>query len=166
MEKTTNTKLVLTDEEMEEAEKYLQDPGQIQLTKEIIEQNSALQECNNSRALEKFDTYLLQAIEEGLLVLGEPIKNSIFLTLEIEFCIKKVDIPKKINDFSAIIHKIIGLGAFRLESLFITQLITKLKIDIHTPNNEYNLSKWLVKEISFTDYIHMVRKEYMQSENK
>jgi hypothetical protein len=161
MEKTTIDKLVLTDEELEETEQYFQD---LKVEKEINTQK-LVQHDKTLMLLEKFDNYLLQSIEEGLLVLGEPIKNTIFLTLEFEFNIKKPEIPKKIGDFSIIFRKIIGLGANRVESLFITQLITKLGIDVHDSTHEANLIKWLVNEISFTDYIFILRKEYIGSKN-
>jgi hypothetical protein len=163
MEITSTAKLVLTDEEMEETEEYFQDPL---VKKELKDKKTTLDDSKSSIADEKFDTYLLQAIEEGLLVLGEPIKNAIFLTLEFEFSIKKIDLPKKVNEFSAIMHKVIGLGAARVESLFITQIISKLGVDVQAPNHEHNLAKWLANEISFPDYVLILRRAYVESEIK
>jgi hypothetical protein len=162
MENVTTHKLCLTDAEMEEAEKYFQGPTCTQPTKKTNEL-LLIQKSNIKTAIieEKFDKYLLQSIEEGLIALGEPVKNTVFQYLEFEFDIKKTEIPKKIKEFSGIIHRIIGLGATRVEALFIKQLTGKLETDIQITIPGWTFSKEDDNEMCFADYIHKLRKEYL-----
>ena len=67
---------------------------------------------------EEFDGILLEAIDETLLSLGEPVKNTVYFHLSQNFQIEKCEIPKKINEFSDFIHKIFGAGASRVEIKF------------------------------------------------
>ncbi|MGA2682245.1 MAG: hypothetical protein ABSF44_10665 [Candidatus Bathyarchaeia archaeon] len=109
---------------------------------------------------EQFDEVLVQAIDEVFTSLGEPVKNAFYQHLEEDFNISKNEIPKKIAEFSDIIHKIFGLGASRLERNFIRELNSKVQSNVEFPEYEGSLSKWIIREVSFEEYIQKARESY------
>ncbi len=109
---------------------------------------------------EQFDDFLIQAIDEALASLGEPVKNTVYQHLEVDFNIPKNEIPEKIGEFSSIMHKIFGLGACRFERKFMKNLNSKVQADIDWPECEGSLSKWIVSEVSFEKYVIKIRKSY------
>jgi len=119
----------------------------------------AEQNVRSSRE-EQFNEFLIQAVDEAITSLGEPVKNTIYQHLKDDFDISKDDIPIKIVEFSEIIHKIFGLGASRLEIKFMKNLCTRIQADTKWPEHEC-LSKWIVMEISFDEYIDKMRKNYV-----
>lgn len=106
----------------------------------------------------KFDEFLIEAIDKALSSLGEPVKNSLYFRLQNDFNIEKNDIPQKIEEFSNIIHRIFGLGASRLEIMFLKNLQSKIKFD--TEWRECEWSNWIVisRALSFTEYLSSLRK--------
>jgi hypothetical protein len=114
----------------------------------------------------KFDEYLLEAIDEALTSLGVPVKNTIYFQLENNFNIPKNEIPKKIDDFASIIHKIFGLGAKRLEMKILKNLYSKIMINIELAKYEDLLSKWLIDDISFVEYVYYTRNNYYNMQEK
>jgi hypothetical protein len=114
---------------------------------------------NISRKL-KFDEYLIEAIDEALTSLGAPVKNTLYFQLENNFGMPKNEIPKQIESFIEIIHKIFGLGASRLEIKFMKNLHSKIKVNFEMTELEWPLSKWIVEDMSFTDYICSARNNY------
>jgi hypothetical protein len=110
---------------------------------------------------QKFDEFLMEAIDEALGSLGEPVKNAMYLHLQNDFGIEKKDIPGKVEEFSDIIHKIFGLGASRLEIKFMKNLNSKIEVDVKMHELEWPLSKWIVADLSFGVYIFNVRKSYL-----
>jgi len=109
---------------------------------------------------EQFDEFLVQAIDEAITSLGEPVKNTVYQHLEVDFCMTKNDIPKRIAEFTEIMHKIFGLGASRLEIKFMKNLCLRIQNDAKWPEHEC-LSKWIVMEVSFEQYIDKMRKNYI-----
>jgi hypothetical protein len=107
---------------------------------------------------EQFDKFLVQAIDEAITSLGEPVKNTIYQHLADDFGITKDDIPQQIAEFSDIIHKIFGLGATRLEIKFMKNLNSRIKADVDWPGFECSSSKWIEMEISFEEFVIKMRK--------
>jgi hypothetical protein len=120
----------------------------------------------DKKVQEKFDQLLNEAIDEALSSLGEPVKNAVYQHLQNDFCIEKDKIPCQIDEFSTIIHKIFGLGASRLEIKFMKNLNAKIEIDIKMPEYEWPLSKWIIADLSFTEYVHNARKNYVSELEK
>jgi hypothetical protein len=138
-----------------------------------LEDEPELEEASRSVDLEKtdikinfrkeqFNKYLIEAVDETLISLGEPVKNVLYSNLESNFGISKEDIPEKISDFSSILHKLFGLGASRLEVKFMKNLNEKIQADIKWPEYQWPLSKWAVMDISFEEYIFKIREDYIQ----
>jgi hypothetical protein len=112
----------------------------------------------------KFDAFLVEAIDEALTSLGIPVKNTIYFQLENNFNIPKDEIPKHIDEFTKIIHKMFGLGAKRLEIKFLKNLHSKIKINIELTEYEQLLSKWLIDDTSFVEYIYIARNNYFNKQ--
>ena len=109
---------------------------------------------------EKFDELLIEAIDEAITSLGEPVKNTFYYRLENDLNIPKNEIPQKLEEFAHIIHKIFGIGASRLEIMFMKNLNSRVKAKVQMPEYEWPVSKWIVMEMSFVDYVNNLRKEY------
>lgn len=115
--------------------------------------------CNEPKS-EEFDRLLLESIDEALASLGETVKKSIYQHLQNDFGIRKSEIPTEIIDFSDIIHKIFGLGATPLEIKFMMNLNSKIKIEVYWPETNGPCSRWFVTDLSFTEYVANMRKNY------
>jgi hypothetical protein len=108
----------------------------------------------------KFDKYLIEAIDETFSSLGEAVKNTVYFKLENNFNIPKNEIPEKIDEFTDIIHKIFGLGASRLEIKFMKNLHSKIKLNVEVQGYEWPLSKWIIEDMSLTNYVETTRENY------
>lgn len=126
---------------------------------EKTDQNSVEQAPNKASAQKKFNDYLIQAVDETLTSLGEPVKNTLYFQLENNFNIPKNEIPDQIDEFTIIIHKIFGLGASRLEIKFMKNLQSKIKFNVEK-GDERPLSNWIIEDISFSDYVKRTREDY------
>jgi len=75
-----------------------------------------------------FDKLFIEAVDEGLGVLGESGRQMIFFHLEKSYSIKRHEIPRKPEAFAAGLEKIFGAGASVLEKLIVKSLYSKLGI--------------------------------------
>jgi hypothetical protein len=107
-----------------------------------------------------FDQLLLEAIDEGLSSLGETGKTTIYFHLEGRFNIKKQEIPFKLSDFSKALEQNFGLGARHFEILFMKKLHAKFEVTFKWPTFECPLSKWIVPEITFQEYVELKRQNF------
>ena len=119
----------------------------------------------NPSQSENFDHLLLDAIDEGLSSLGENAKTSIYIHLENRFNIKKQEIPSKLRGFSNILEQIFSLGARHLEILFMKNLHAKLEVTLKWPAYEWPLSKWIVPEMTFQEYVRLMRQNFEAANN-
>ena len=117
------------------------------------QENKAEQDLFEISPQKKFNEYLIQAVDEALTSLGEPVKNTIYFQLENNFNITKNEIPDQIEEFTNIIHKIFGLGASHLEIRFTKNLNSKLCGNVESSGFELPSSEWIVKDMSFTDLV-------------
>ncbi len=138
----------------------LEDETEVEELKHSVD----LEKTENKTYLRKkqFNEYLIEAIDETLTSLGEPVKNALYSNLESNFGISKEDIPGKISDFSSILHKLFGLGASRLEIKFMKNLNDKIQADIKWPQYQWPLSKWAIMDLSFEEYIFNIREDFAQ----
>jgi hypothetical protein len=75
-----------------------------------------------------FDKLFIEAVDEGLDVLGKSGRHMIFFYLEKSYSIRRHEIPKKPEAFAKGLEKIFGAGASALEKLIIRSLCTKFGI--------------------------------------
>lgn len=73
-----------------------------------------------------FDNLFIEAVDEGLDVLGESGRQMIFFHLEKSYSIKRHEIPQKPEAFAAGLENIFGAGASVLEKLIVKSLYSKL----------------------------------------
>ena len=105
-------------------------------------------------ATQKFDQLLIEAIDEVLDTLGEPLKNHVYVHLENDFSITKNQLPQKIEEFSRFLFRILGSSAHNLEIKFMKTLYTKIKADKHL-----RLKTIAFKEddLTFLTYVNKLR---------
>ena len=170
-------KAYLTEEDIVETEEYFQQAVIISTQKNEISTETTFSNSHNTTSIpitptntydsdKKFDHFLLEAIDETFSSLGEVVKNAVFEHLQNDFQIKKVDIPIEICEFSKIIHKVFGLGASRLELKIMNSLNSKLQVDVKLTEYQWPLSKWIVNEVSLTDYVQNLRNSYTETFRK
>jgi hypothetical protein len=167
----------ITKEDISETEEHFQQTAiisskqneSLEKTKNPKINNAISNVCTStkySESVKKFDQHLLEAIDETLLSLGMVVKNAVLEHLKNEFQINKSDIPQKICDFSNIVHKVFGLGADRLELRIVKNLSSKLQVDVNLTEYEWPLSKWIINDASFTEYVADLRISYAKTVEK
>jgi len=98
-----------------------------------------------------FEEDLLEAIDEGLSLLGESPKQAVYFHLEKTFKMNRLDIPYRIEQFIDAIEKIFGSGAKILEIQIMKCLFKKVSYTFkHYPKQ---------KNLTFTEYIAAVKLE-------
>lgn len=83
----------------------------------------------------KFDEIFIEAVDEGLKVLGESGKQMIFFYLEKGFSVKKHEIPEKPEAFAQGLEKIFKAGALVIEKLIVENLYSKLGLEYENKPN-------------------------------
>jgi hypothetical protein len=109
-----------------------------------------------------FEKLMLEAIDEGLSLLGDCSKDVFYSHLDKAFNIKKQDIPNKIEEFTCAIERIFGNSAKLLEIEIMKHLYKKIEHDFEYPSEE--------KDLFFIEYVEAAQKstnatEKMQSRN-
>ncbi len=115
---------------------------------------------------ENFDQLLLEAIDEGLSSLGEAGKTAIYFYLEGCCDIKKQEITSRLSDFSNGLERIFGLAARHLEILFMQNLHANLEVTCKWPAYKWPWSKWIVPEMTFTEYVWLMRQSFEAANNE
>ena len=104
-----------------------------------------------------FEEVLLEAIDEGLSLLGESPKQAVYFHLEKTFKMNRLDIPYRIEEFTDAVEKIFGSGAKILEIQIMKCLFKKVGYTFkHYPKQ---------KNLTFTEYIAAVKLEKNNYEN-
>jgi len=93
-----------------------------------------------------FDKLFIEAVDEGLDVLGESGRHMVFFHLERSCSIKRHEIPKKPEAFAAGLEKIFGAGASVIEKLIVKSLYSKLGLKYEDK-----------EECPFADYVNDVK---------
>jgi CBS domain-containing protein len=101
-----------------------------------------------------------EAIDETFSSLGEPTRKAIYIHLKNSFGIAKREIPYRINDFSDALEKIFGPSARNLEILCIKNIQAKARIDY-----KWDLPESSGSELTFEEYIRIVKQNYKQQES-
>ncbi len=83
-----------------------------------------------------FELILLEAVDDGLAVLGESVKLAIYFHVEKEYSVEREEIPQKIRDFSCAIRKIFGPGSRVIENIILQKLCEKLNQNYEVVKNK------------------------------
>jgi len=107
-----------------------------------------------------FNEILLASIDEALSSLGEDVAAATYFNIEKTFNIKRREIPQRINDFSDALENFFGVGARCLELLVMKNLHAKVGITCKWLEYKWPLSKWIVPEVTFREYVNRMRENY------
>jgi len=83
-----------------------------------------------------FQKTFLEAVEEGLLTLGNSPKQAILFHLENTFKINFEEIPKNLTEFQKALEKIFGPGAVYIEKLILKRLYEKFQLEFENSENQ------------------------------
>ena len=103
---------------------------------------------------QRIDQYLLDAIEESLALLGEPVKNQIFTHLESNCLIKKEALPEHIEIFSRLLLRLFGSHAKVIEIKCMKTFYSKIQEDPDIGKKFYVSND---KDFTFPSYIEEFR---------
>ena len=69
---------------------------------------------------------ILEAVDDGLLVLGESARHALYYQIEKRFGINREEIPNRIDDFHKALENLFGPPCKILEKIIVKELYTKL----------------------------------------
>jgi len=76
-----------------------------------------------------FEAILLEAVDEGMMVIGESPKAAMYVYIEGVYSLAKEEIPQRLQDFSSAVQKIFGSGGLVIEKLILRRLCEKLNVN-------------------------------------
>ncbi len=100
----------------------------------------------------KFETILIEAVDDVFSSFGTLCKKALYSQLEKTFKIKKHEIPAKVPEFGRAIEQIFGAGARFIEMRIIATLHEK------TPNFIYSPS---MEDLVFEEYVESMRRFFL-----
>jgi CBS domain-containing protein len=109
---------------------------------------------------ESFCKMFEKAVDEAFYSLGESTRKAIYTRLKNSFGIEKSEIPYRINDFADALEKIFGPAAGNMEILCIRSIQAKARIDC-----KWDLPESSGSELTFKEYIRIVKQNYKQQES-
>lgn len=89
-----------------------------------------------------FNEALIEAVDEGLLILGESGREVVYFHLQHSYGLKKENVPENPEIFMDCLRKIFGLGAQVVEKSIIKILCRKLGIE-YVENKNYPFTRYL-----------------------
>jgi len=104
-----------------------------------------------------FEELLMEAIDEGLSLLGESSKQVVYFYLGKTFKMNRLDIPYRIEEFIDAIERIFGNGSKILEIQIMKCLFKKVGYTVKHYSKQKNLT--------FTEYITAIKLEKQNREN-
>jgi KaiC/GvpD/RAD55 family RecA-like ATPase len=90
---------------------------------------------------------LVQAIDNGLLALGEIVRDTLYDRFEKKYQLKREEIPEKLDTFHNALQMMLGAGARVIETQIAKSLVSRLDLDF-TENVDWTI----------VDYFHYARK--------
>ncbi|HXX88379.1 MAG TPA: hypothetical protein VEH86_08050 [Candidatus Acidoferrum sp.] len=100
-----------------------------------------------------FEKLLVEAVDDGLSVLGDSAKQAIYYHLEKSFNVKKEEIPSRMTAFTQAIENIFGVGANFVEILIMKKL--QEKVDGPFKLNES-------EKFGFTQYVSEAKRAFQE----
>ena len=111
----------------------------------LNENGSASESCDNLY----FKKLVLEAVDEGLSLLGDCSKQALYSHLEKTLKIRRQDIPDKIEEFTYVIERIFGNSAKLLEIEIMKRLYKKFEHDFEHPSEK--------DDLIFIEYVEAAR---------
>jgi len=94
-----------------------------------------------------FEKNLLEAVDHGLLSLGENPRKAIYFHLKRNFQLQRESIPKETDGFSQALNNIFGPGAKIIEKFILKELYQRLKLNFEEKES-----------FTFADYVREAKK--------
>jgi hypothetical protein len=125
----------------------------MKMTQQLISQTAIIILMNKKEPLKiNFETAVTETIDEVFTVLGENVKRAVYIYLENNYGIKKEQIPRKIEDFSAAIESIFGEAAKLVELKIMEKLQGKVKgFTYKSSSNEIFFSEYMAALQNYLD---------------
>ena len=102
--------------------------------------------------VDEFRKALLEAVDEGLLALGESVRHAIYWHLEKRGSIRRDEVPDRPEDFVSALEGLFGAGAKILERAMVKHLYSKLGLTFK------RVEGW-----GFLDYIEDAKKRWLNT---
>jgi hypothetical protein len=77
-----------------------------------------------------FREYLLEAIDYGLMVLGESVRQTIYGQIENHHELKRAEIPEQLEAFHTALGSVLGVSAKTVEKLIAKNLYQRLNLNL------------------------------------
>lgn len=81
---------------------------------------------NKAKKREDFDSVLLKAVDEGLMILGVSVRVAVYYYLEKDHGLRREDVPKNPEAFDKGLRTIFSSGALVIERHILERLCAKL----------------------------------------
>ena len=128
--------------------------------------NYSIQKWKENNSLENitinitdnFEDIFLEAIDDGLSILGETAKNTVYSYLKRTFKMTKQEIPHRIDEYVTAIENMFGIGAKLIQIQTMKSLYKKVRCQIKQYPNHKNLT--------FTEYFLTLKLEKEQQETR
>ncbi len=94
------------------------------------------------------DTFL-EAVDDGLIILGEIVRQAIYELIEKDYGLKRTEIPERLEAFQKALRNMLGMSAKTVERLIAKNLYQRLGLNF-TPRPEWTLGDYIshMKEAS------------------
>jgi hypothetical protein len=90
----------------------------------------------------EFRQILLEAVDYGLMVLGEIVRQTIYGRIEKDHGLKRADIPEQLDAFHTALGSVLGASAKTVERLIAKNLYQRLNLNF-TPRPEWTLIEYV-----------------------
>ncbi len=120
----------------------------VYLLKEQVYRGSST-ECITMNPVSKqvnVDQVLVGAIDEALMVIGEPAKKILYFHIENKYLLKPEDIPKKPELFNLALKSLLGAGGVYVEALILKKVCKEFGVEYDT-----------LKDAQFEEAIRAIR---------
>ncbi len=89
-----------------------------------------------------FRQALLEAVDYGLMVLGEIVRQAIYKRIENDHGLKRAEIPERLGAFHTALESVLGVSAKAVEKLIAKNLYQRLDLNF-TPRPEWTLIEYV-----------------------
>jgi hypothetical protein len=90
----------------------------------------------------EFRQILLEAVDYGLMVLGEIVRQTIYERIEKDHGLKRAEIPERLEAFHKALGSVLGVSAKTVERLIAKNLYQRLGLNF-TPRPEWTLIEYV-----------------------
>jgi hypothetical protein len=104
---------------------------------------------------EDFKRVLIEAVDNGLLTLGESPRSAIYFHLERNLHLKREEIPEKVEKFLEGLENIFGPGSRVVEKVIVKDLYSRLGLEFEEKRN-----------FEFQDYVKQALKKLKKDMSK